>query len=414
MEGYAASQKLNSERLKGLRRGNITVPVEGGSFREFKGKPNYIVLNHDAISNEKIMKYILEEFKPDNMIIDEFHCFKCPTTNRTKAALKISNYIHEKGGNVILMSGTPITKDIRDIYAPCQLVDPYLLPITFTEFKRRFCNIQGGYSNGDAGGFEKYLGEKNQDELKQRTCARSHRVLIQDVHDMPKKVETIKYVQMSEEQVKHHQMLKKLLYTQLPKDDSVLGVTAMTKLLKMVQITGGYIYDEERNAQLLKTNPKLLELDNMLQQILSNDKNNVVLFTNFRTPVKMLRDYLKKSPWSFSELSTQAEGKRSQAVWDFQNDKSKRIMLAQPVLCPGNDFSKANYAIFYDNNYKYVDRDQAETRIFTHTSIEHGTVVVIDLICKDSVDEFLYEIIQKKKNKNLEFTKEEVWNFLKK
>lgn len=414
MEGYAASQKLNSQRLKGLRRGNITMPIEGGLYREFKGSANYVVLNHDAISNEKVMQYILEELKPDNFIVDEFHCFKNPTSNRTKAAVKISKYIHGKNGQVILMSGTPIPKDIRDIYAPCQIVDPDMLPITFTEFKRRFCNIQGGYANGDPGGIEKYLGEKNQDELKMRTCARSQRVLIQDVHDMPKKIETIKYVKMSEEQFKHHSMLKSVLYTELPKDSSILSVTAMTKLLKMVQITGGYIYDQDRSAQKLKKNPKLEELDNMLQQILSNDKNNVVLFTNFRTPVKMLREYLQKSDWEFCELTTQSDTARSKAVWDFQNDKSKRVMLAQPALCPGNDFSKANYAIFYDNNYKYVDRDQAETRIFTHTSIEHGTVVVIDLICQDSVDEFIYNILQKKKNKNAEFTKEEVWDFLKK
>jgi SNF2 family DNA or RNA helicase len=413
LEGYAATQKSNKQRLISLDRGNITMPMDNGRYKEFSGTPDYFVLNHDSISNEGVLEYILNVMQPDNLVIDEYHLFKTPNANRTKAALKLSKYIHEiKNGSVIAMSGTPVARDLRDTYAPSCMIDKKIFNYTYTEFKRQFCIISGGYQDG-TDGFEKYHGEKNKDRFRSRYLVRSQRVLIQDCHDMPEKIETIKYIDMTPEQSKHHKDLKDKLTMELPKDKGILNVTSLTKLQKLVQITGGYVYDTEKDVLLLKKNPKLEELDNLLEQILSNPKNNVVLLTNYKPPMKIIREYLKTKPWGFHELTTESSEDRSLAVWDFQHEPNARIMFASPALCPGNDMSKANYVIFYDNTYEFVDRDQGESRIFTHTSIEHGTVVTIDLICRGSIDENIHKILMKKRDLNQEMTAEDLIEFLK-
>jgi len=413
LEGYAAYESSSKKRIESLRRQNINVPMSDGTFKTFTGEPSYIVLNHDAIRNKGVLDYIIKEYKPKNLIVDEFHCFKTPNSQRTKALLRISSYVHSKQGSVVLMSGTPVPKDIRDVFSPYSACDPNVFPYSLKEWKKRFCIMSGGYESGEEDGFEQFHGAKNQKKMKLRTNARSHRVLIQDVHDMPLKQRTIKYVEMTAEQRKHHESLKKEMIMDLPEDEGVLSVNSLTKLIKMVQITGGYVYNQSGKALLLKKNSKLLELENMLNQILANDKNNVVILSNYKPSIKILSDFLTKQEWEFSELTTSAKQARHLAVHDFQNNKDKRVMLAQPALCPGNDFSKANYAIFFDNSYKFVDRDQAETRIYTHTSIEHGKIVIIDLMCRNSVDEYIYNILERKRQGNADFTKENLMEFLK-
>ncbi len=414
LQGIALTNKAIKGRIKDIERELISVPMPDGSFKLFPGKPDFYVVNHDCIRNQKFLECILDKVQPDNFIIDEYHLIKNPNAKRTKAANVIGEYVNEKDGMVVCMSGTPIAKDIRDIYAPTVITNKNVFPYPFGEYKKRFCVFLGdfNYKNKDDK-IEIYKGEKNVDELKKRYGAVSYRVLIQDVHDMPERVNTIETVDMSSEQQKIHDELYEFMLTELPESKDELSATNLTKLIKLVQVTGGYLYNQDKKVEKLKDNPKLDQLEILTKQILSNPKNNLVIWTNYIPSLKLIRDMLKKNKLKFSELSTRSSEDRNMSEYKFQTMKDRRIILAQPALAPGKDFSKANYSIFFDNTYKFTDRSQAERRIYTPQSLKHGTVITIDLMMKDSVDELIYESIKSKETLNEEITAEKIRKFYK-
>jgi len=403
MEGLAVVNNLNAQRIKCMSRGNITLPMDDGRYKEFKGTPEYYVLNHDAPRSPKILDYIINVMKPDNLVIDESHEYKNPTAARSEAVMKISKYIHSKGGNIVTMSGTQFGNDITDGYSVPTITTPNMFPYPVKEYIRRYCitedNNRGGRHSNPI-----ITGSKNLRHYRKRYLGRSQRIEIQDCHDMPKTVHTIHNVELSDEQRKHFTELKNKLITILPDNSDSLEIAVLNKMAKLTQITGGYIYSKDKRVVEFKENTKLIELDKLLHQILSNDKNNVVVFSNYIPALDILRKYLGKSQWEYTELNSRSKDQIGD--FTFMQDPKKRIILAQPSLVLGKNLSKANYAIFYDNNFKMIHREQANSRIFTPESLAHGTVVTIDMVANNTFDYFIYERITAKKEFNNAITKE--------
>lgn len=391
-------------------------------------KPNYRkTFYHDPIikvSKEKKRRLVDIELDcpmslfmtEEGLTIHNSHGFKNPSAARTKAALKIAKKVHGNNGLVICMSGTPVAKDIRDIYAQAQIVDPNIFPYTFTAFKKKYCKFKPGFGpqlgKPKENQIEIVTGFKNYDELKERYEPRSHKVIIEDCHDMPEKIYSVEPIVLTPEQRRHHDELLEDLITTIK--DQTIDTTALSKFTKLVQLTSGYIYDKEGNVIYLKKNPKLEALREILEQTLAMEKRKIVVWTNYRPTVKILRELFHSMKIKYAELTTQSEMSRNEAEYKFQTDESYRVMLSTPSLSEGKDFSRASYAIYFDNNYRYVHRYQSEARTYTPTSKEHGRVAYVDLIGKDTVDELIMESLRGKEEVNSIITEERLRKYFKK
>lgn len=403
LQGLSLSFKTTEQRITKARQKLITIPNEDGTFSYVRGEPNYYVFNHDAIRNEKVLDLIKNEIKPDCLVIDESHRFKTPSTQRTKKMTELGDHINANGGMVILMSGTPVTKDIRDLYSQDRIVDPNTFPFSFTVYKHRYCVIKGGYKSED-NSHEQVVGMKNMDELKKRHEVRSYRVAIEECHDMPDQLFTVENVDLTSVQMKHYMELLKELITFI--ENSVIEVNSLNKFMKLAQVTGGYMYTPEKELYEFKKNPKMEKLEELLDNILATDGRKVVVWTNYRPPVKMIRRLFEEKGLRYAELTTQSEMDRNEAEFKFLNDPECRVMLATPALSEGKDFSVASYNIYYDQSYSFVDDEQSKRRTYTPTSLRHGTIVYINIRANDSVDDLIAMAVENKKNINSMITSE--------
>jgi SNF2 family DNA or RNA helicase len=89
-------------------------------------------------------------------------------------------------------------------------------------------------------------------------------------------------------------------------------------------------------------------------------------------------------------------GERNDAIQQFKSDPSCRILVATPGAAKeGLTLTIANKAIFFDRSFSLDDYLQAQDRI--HRISQDQTCYVWNLICKDTVDEWVDSLLAAKR-----------------
>ena len=99
---------------------------------------DWIIINYEILSEANPKKPtwadVLSRLQFDLLIVDESHYITNPEAIRTKAVQKVASKIK----NRILLSGTPLTKNLEDLYTQLNLIDPVQFP-TAKEYKNKYC-----------------------------------------------------------------------------------------------------------------------------------------------------------------------------------------------------------------------------------------------------------------------------------
>lgn len=78
---------------------------------------------------------LVQTHKKIFLVMDESIKIKNLKAQRAKRLLQISQYCEYK----LILNGTPVTKNILDVYAQMQFLSPKILGMSFAEFREKFC-----------------------------------------------------------------------------------------------------------------------------------------------------------------------------------------------------------------------------------------------------------------------------------
>ena len=102
---------------------------------------------------------------------------------------------------------------------------------------------------------------------------------------------------------------------------------------------------------------------------------------------------------------------RDAAVQSFQTDKHTRFFVGNPSTGGyGLNLTEAETVIYYSNSYDLTHREQSEDR--AHRKGQTKSVTYVDIVCKGTIDEFILNALNKKKNMSAQVLGEEVLKFL--
>jgi SNF2 family DNA or RNA helicase len=119
-----------------------------------KRPDEWVVINYEVLLEPAVIRAI-QKWSPDLIILDEAHKIKTATAKRSKAVHKLGREFP-----VLALSGTPITKNLLDLYSQYKAIDPDIWGgESWTRFKQRY-GVWGGY-----GGYE-LIGYQNTEQLK--------------------------------------------------------------------------------------------------------------------------------------------------------------------------------------------------------------------------------------------------------
>ena len=346
---------------------NIETP-RGGSFKEKQGKRT---VTRFPIA-EKIQE-LCDRGIIGMIAFDEAHKAKNPDSQQGKALLSI-----DCKGPKIPMSGTFVLNNPLDLYLPLKWAG--FETHSFYAYKQHYCTM-GGF------GGKEIVGYKNLDELRSMVSKVMLRRVKGDVLDLPPKVHTIEWVDAYPEQKALYKDVRDQVRDNI--DKVKVHPDPLSEMLRLRQVTGypGILSSTVTKSAKMDRMEELVE-----EEVLVGGK--AIIFSNWSEMTNVIRNKLKKYNPAYITGEV-GSVQRMEEKDRFQNDPDCKVMIGTiGALGTGFTLTAAQLVIFVDEPWNRGIKDQAEDR--AHRIGTRGTVRIVTILTRDTVDEGVYNLVQKK------------------
>jgi len=321
--------------------------------------------------------------------IDESTTIKTPTSNRTKNILSLRKDCKYRR----ILTGSPVTKSPLDLFSQCQFLDPWLLDHqSYYTFRARYSICKKIQVNGRQ--VEIVVGYRNLAELSEKIKPFSKRILKEDCLDLPSKSYVKHYVELTKEQKKVYQQMKKEAIAFLD-GKMQSSATVMTQLMRLHQITCGHFTADDGTIKNLPCS-RLAEL----MSILENVEGKSIIWSHYTHDVRRIIAEIKKVYGDnavvdyYGATDTDA---RSKNIKRFQTDDNCRFFVGTTHTGGyGITLTAGSNMIYFSNGYDLEKRQQSEARIDRIGQTQKMTY--IDIMSQDTIDERIVKALRNKVN----------------
>lgn len=303
---------------------------------------------------------------------DECHRSKEPTSLQSRAMINLT------AKYMVAMSGTPLMNNPLDLYFPMKWLG--YENHSFYQFKQHYCTL-GGW------GGSQVVGYKNLEEIRTMMDNIMLRRLKTEVLDLPEKIRKIEYVDMTPKQSQIYKEVYNGVMSELQKIK--FSNNPLSMMIRLRQATGwtGII------SNTIQESAKMDRMVELVQEIVASGQK-AIIFSNWESMTEVAREKLKSYNPAYITGATKAD-ERMKEVERFQNDdKCKVIIGTIGAMGTGLTLTAAQNVIFLDSPWNMALKAQAEDR--AHRIGTKGTVSVITLCCRDTIDERIEELVEKK------------------
>jgi SNF2 family DNA or RNA helicase len=346
-----------------------------GNFNTYNSLYNsyFLITNIETLRNEKIIDKLKELCDKGiiNMIAgDEFHRVKDPTSQQGKAILKL------QAETMISMTGTPLMNNPLDLYIHLKWLG--YEKHAFYSFKQHYC-IFGGF-----GGYQ-IMGYKNLDQLKEQFDDIMLRRLKKDVLDLPEKIYTDEYVEMTPKQAKIYKEVTMEVQNNIDKVES--AINPLSEMIRMRQATDytGIL------SSTIQESAKLDRLDELLEEIVANG-GKAIVFSNWTSMTNPTYERLKQ--YNPAIITGETKDRVEQEKKFMEDNSCKVIVGTVGAMGTGLTLTAANTVIFLDEPWNQAIKQQAEDR--AHRIGTKENINIITLMCKNTIDEKIHDIVAQK------------------
>lgn len=325
----------------------------------------------------------LTQWKPDMIVCDESSKIKNPQAKQSKALHRLGKISKH---NVIL-TGTPVTNNPLDFFSQYKFLDDSIFGSSYYAFRGRYA-VLGGYGN------HQVVGYKNLPELTEKAHSVAFRITKKEALDLPEQVDQIRYVELEPSALTAYKQLERESYTELEKGEVIVR-NVLTKLLRLSQVTGGFVKYEDSDSTYNISNAKLKVLEEIIDECIEANKK-LVIFARFIAEIDAIEKLLKHKGIGYSLIKGDVKDRADQ-VDKFQKDNDIKIFVGQiQTTGMGLTLTAADTAVFYSFDYNFSNYEQAKARI--HRIGQRNTCTYIHLLCKQTIDEKVLDALKKKKS----------------
>ncbi len=354
----------------------------------------FLIINYEGLL--PLRTYLLARQTSSNpifemIILDESSKIKHAQSQRSKITWKLGMTVRYRN----MLSGTPITQSAEDVFSQYRFLRQDIFGPYATAFRGQYL-IMGGYEN------RAIIGYKNIENLMRKIYSVAIRFTKDRCLNLPPKIYEKRNAIMDDESSKKYREFEKECVAEFD-GKTIVAQIAMSKMMKLSQITGGFIYEQGPDGKKiathdLKKNPKLADLEDILDEVLPK---KVIIWCRFTRELELVSALLAKKKIKCVSISGSVKkADRATAVHTFQNDNTCKVFLGQVSTAGfGITLTAAEVVIYYSNSYSYEERVQSEDRCH-RIGLKHS-VTYIDLVAvlangRKTIDHDILEIVQNK------------------
>ena len=310
-------------------------------------------------------------FHADLIIADEAHKIKENRTSQSKAMHNLGDQARYK----LLLTGTLITNKELDVFSQYRFLNKEIFGTSFYAFRSRYFDMCG-YGN-HIPVFRKQM----MDEFLQKLHSVAYRVTKAECLDLPQITEEIRTVELEPKAMKLYKQLEKESFAELAGSE-ISAVNVLTKMLRLSQVTGGHLTDDEGDCNAVST-AKLDVLSDILDTMLTEDRK-LVIMARFVPELNEIQKLLEQKQIGYASVRGGISD-RAEEIRRFQEDADCRVFVGQIAAAGlGITLTAASTMVFYSLDYSMSNFEQAKARI--HRVSQTENCLYIYLTAKHTVD----------------------------
>lgn len=347
------------------------------------------VINYESTWREGIFE-ALQEYDADLIICDESQRIKTHDAEQSKALHKLGDQARYK----LILSGTPVQNNAIDIYSQYRFLDSTIFGENFYKFRNRYA-VMGGFNR------KQIVGYKDLDGLIKKEHSIAFRITKNEAIDLPEQTFETRKVHFSKKEQELYNRIKRDSYAELDSGGQITATTVLTKLLRLQQLTGGFLVKDDASKPEQVSRAKLDALSDIIEDYVIGSGKKLVIFARFIAEVKAIIDLVAKLfPRGMKQVAIYGDIKkedRGDIVKQFQEDPNTTVFIGQiDTAGTGITLTAADTCVYYSKNFNYATYSQSLSRI--HRIGQRNICTYIDLEVDKTIDELISQSLAKKED----------------
>lgn len=374
----------------------------------YQGFP-ILCMSYDAVMTAagKVFAREFIEKRRVFFVLDESHRIKTPGAKRTQAIVRLGKKVRHK----MILTGTPVTNKAFDVYTQFRFLDEHFwarhgfasyeaFKTYFGVWRERMIVVDGSERR-----FREQVAVQNLDVLARLVGELGSRLLKTDVLDLPPKLFARRYFELSPYQRQLYEQLSEQLLAELD-GGLVTAQIAITKMLRLQQITCGFVVTDEGETIVFGENPRLASFLDFIDDI--DDK--VIIWAHFHHDVDKLCEALGSAAVRYDGLVSPCD--RLDARRRFQEGDAKYLVGNPAAGGMGITLHASATTIYYSRSFNLEHWLQSQDR--NHRIGQDRSVTYTSLIARDTIDEHILAKLLAKHDLAKTITRDELASWLRK
>ncbi len=353
--------------------------IEAARHAETTRRPLVLVIGYDSAKRKPFAAWSLGR-EWDAVICDESHRIKSHDADVSKYAYKLGR----RAARRVCLTGTPMGQSPLDIFGQARFLDPGLYGTSWTEFRERYA-IRANPTIP-----QMITGYKNQDELQARLSWVTFRCRSEDVLDLPPIQHIDRTFDLSPEGRRVYRSMERDLIAEV-RSGVVTAANAMVKVLRLAQVTSGFLRPDDSDRIDEFDSAKLDTLAELLEDIGPDEP--VVVFCRFTHDLARVAELAKRLGRRYAELSGHSRDLLTDQATMRPGVEVAGVQIASGGV--GIDLTAARYGVYYSLGQSLIEYDQSIARL--HRPGQTRPTTYYHLIASGTVDATAYQALAERR-----------------
>jgi len=335
---------------------------------------DFVVINYDGV---EIVYDEIAKGGFDLVIIDEATHYK----NAQSKRWKILNKLMTDDTWLWMMTGTPAAQSPLDAYGLAKLINPLSVPRFFGSFRDMVMTKASQF---------RWVIKPSASALVFNALQPAIRFTKEECLDLPDMTYVKRQVELTRQQKKYYDMLKKRMVMEI-NGDEVSAVNAAVIMNKLLQISAGAVYTDEGDT---------LEFDikhryKVLREVIDESSQKVLIFVPFKHTIDILTDKLRADGITTEVIRGDVPvARRTDIFKRFQEAHDPRVLVIQPqAAAHGVTLTAANTVVWWGPTPSLEIYAQANARVHRAGQKHPCTVVQLQ---GSAVEKRVYSLLDKR------------------